>query len=69
MTAIWKERFEGLCNGKKETGIIIKVNPADRNAASGYSGQNRKMLEKHYGKVKFVNDPQIKEKKFHVDHC
>ncbi|MCX6245977.1 MAG: radical SAM protein [Bacteroidetes bacterium] len=68
MTAIWKDRLDGLCNGKQETCIIIRVNPADRNAAIGYSGQNRKMLEKHYGKVKFVNDPLIKERTFHADH-
>jgi histone acetyltransferase (RNA polymerase elongator complex component) len=69
MSAIWNDRFQGLINGNKGKRIVIRVNPADRNAATGYSGQNRKMLERHYLKVKFINDPKVKEKTFHADHC
>ena len=66
-TSIWKDRFHDLSSDKPGKTILIRVNPADLNAAIGYSGTNRKWLEQ-YHKVKFVADPEIKENTFHADH-
>jgi hypothetical protein len=53
---------------RKSESIEIRVNPADLQPAIGYYGKNRKLLEKHFRIVKFVTDPEIKEKTFHVDY-
>ena len=68
MSAIWNDRFREIIHPDDGKKILIRINPADRNAAAGYSGQNRKMLEMHYSEVRFVNDPRVKEKTFHADH-
>jgi histone acetyltransferase (RNA polymerase elongator complex component) len=68
MTSVWTDRFQELLNSKKGENLEIRVNPADRNAAIGYSGKNRKLLEKLFLKVKFIADPGIKENTFHADH-
>jgi histone acetyltransferase (RNA polymerase elongator complex component) len=68
MTAAWTDRFGDLFNEKQGDFIQIRVNPADLNHAIGYYGKNRKLLEKQFRTVKFVADPEIKEKTFHADH-
>ena len=68
MTSAWTDRFHELLNGKKGDNLEIRVNPTDLNAAIGYSGKNRKLLEKLFPSVKFIADPEIKEKTFHADH-
>ncbi len=69
MTAAWLDRFSCLLTVEPGNNINIKVNPADLNAAIGYSAKNRKVLQRHYKKVKFIQDPAIKEGSFHADHC
>lgn len=68
MTSAWTDRFRDLLNEKPGKSIEISVNPVELNAAIGYYEKNRKLLEKHFRTVKFVADPEIKEKTFHVDH-
>jgi len=68
MTSVWTDLFQDILKEKPGESIEIRVNPADLNAAIGYSGKNRKLLEKHFRMVKFVSDPEIKEKTFHADH-
>ena len=53
---------------RKSESIEIHVNPSDLNPAIGYYGKNRKLLEKHFRSVKFLADPEIKEKTFYADH-
>ncbi|MCX6246640.1 MAG: radical SAM protein [Bacteroidetes bacterium] len=67
MTALWTDRFRKILEEKQGESIGIRVNPADLNPAIGYYGKNRKLLEKHFRSVKFLPDPEIKEKKFHAD--
>jgi transcription antitermination factor NusA-like protein len=57
-----------LFNKKPGEFIQIRVNPADLNPAIGYYGKNRKLLEKHFRSVKFVADPEIKEKTYYADY-
>jgi len=68
MTSAWTDRFQELLNGRKGDNLEIRVNPADLNAAIGYSGKNRKLLEILFTTVTFIADPEIKEKTFHADH-
>jgi histone acetyltransferase (RNA polymerase elongator complex component) len=69
MTSVWTDRFHDLFQEKPGECIQIRVNPSDLNPAIGYYAKNRKLLEKHFRTVKFVSDPDIKEKTFHADHC
>jgi histone acetyltransferase (RNA polymerase elongator complex component) len=68
MTGIWADRFGALLKNPSGEGINLRIHPSQRNAAIGYSGQNRKILEKHYRKVKFIDDAAIKENQFHADY-
>ena len=68
MTSLWTDRFRDLFNKKPGEFIQIRVNPADLNPAIGYYGKNRKLLEKHFRSVKFVADPEIKEKTYYADY-
>jgi histone acetyltransferase (RNA polymerase elongator complex component) len=68
ITSVWTDRFRNLFNEKPGESIEIRVNPAELNPAIGYYGKNRKLLEKHFRTVKFMADPEIKEKTFHADH-
>jgi transcription antitermination factor NusA-like protein len=67
MTSAWTDRFRDLLKEKPGESIEIRVNPADLHPAIGHSGKNRKLLEKCYRTVKFVTDPEIKERTFHAD--
>jgi histone acetyltransferase (RNA polymerase elongator complex component) len=69
MTSLWRDRFQDLLTGKRADRVIIRVNPADRNAAIGYYGKNRRRLERHFGEVKFLSDSLMEERTFHADHC
>jgi histone acetyltransferase (RNA polymerase elongator complex component) len=69
MTSVWTDRFQELFIGKQGENLEIRVNPADLNSAIGYYGKNRKLLEKHFSRVKFLSDPEINEKTFYADHC
>jgi histone acetyltransferase (RNA polymerase elongator complex component) len=68
MTSAWTDRFSDLLNQKWGETLEIRVNPADFHPAIGYYGKNRKLLEKHFRKVKFQAYPEIKEKTFYADH-
>jgi histone acetyltransferase (RNA polymerase elongator complex component) len=68
MTSLWTDRFEHLFSGIPGESIEIRVNPSDFHPAVGYYGKNRKLLGKQFRKVKFIADPEIKEKTFRADH-
>lgn len=68
MTSAWTDRLSTLLNDKPGELVTIRVNPADLHPAIGYYGKNRKILEKHFRTVKFMADPEIKEKTFYADH-
>jgi histone acetyltransferase (RNA polymerase elongator complex component) len=68
MTSAWTDRLSALLNDKPGELVTIRVNPADLHPAIGYYGKNRKILEKHFRTVKFMADPEIKEKTFYADH-
>lgn len=69
MTALWEDIFrKDLLNGKK--GILqVTVAPAQINAAIGHKGANKKMLGRHYRRVLFKTDPQLKKRAYYADHC
>ena len=68
MTERWNDRFRSGSLPDHADQITINVNPADYNNAIGYSGKNRKFFETRYRQVKFISDPEIPQKSYHVDY-
>jgi histone acetyltransferase (RNA polymerase elongator complex component) len=68
MTSAWTDRFQELRKKDSQDFIRIRVNPADLHPAIGYYAKNRKLLEQHFKTVKFVADPEIKEKTYDADY-
>jgi histone acetyltransferase (RNA polymerase elongator complex component) len=68
MTSVWADRFQELIKKELQDFIQISVNPTDFHPAIGYCAKNRKFLEQHFRKVKFVSDPEIKERTFYADY-
>ena len=68
MTEIWHERFTSGSFSRPHDLVIIRINPADYNNAIGYFGKNRKFFESLYHTVKFIADPAIPIKTYHVDY-
>jgi histone acetyltransferase (RNA polymerase elongator complex component) len=68
MTALWKEAFMPLLKDKQNE-MVISVPAEQINNAIGHRAANKKMLEQHYKKVRFITDPLLKGRNFHADHC
>jgi histone acetyltransferase (RNA polymerase elongator complex component) len=69
MTELWHEELNKIENTGSKRNIVVMVNPSQMNFAIGYGGKNRKMLRERFGQVKFVSDPLLEGRLYHVDHC
>jgi histone acetyltransferase (RNA polymerase elongator complex component) len=67
-TELWRQKLEKIDNPKNYDEIIIRVAAKARNAAIGYRAANRRMLEQHFKKVRFVADAALKARDFYVDY-
>ena len=61
---IWHDSFKQLVNKSMIGEIKIIVAPDQLNYAIGYSGKNREMLKKHFKKVEFCIDNNLKNRDF-----
>lgn len=68
MTEKWNKMLNSYEWKKESRDVFLLVNPQDYNAAIGYRARNKKMLQQHYRKVKFVRDENIPKEAFHVDY-
>ncbi|MFH0864753.1 MAG: radical SAM protein [Bacteroidota bacterium] len=69
LTEIWKEILQPLLRQPIKKRLVVAVPPAQLNYAIGYNAANKKMLQKHYGKVIFVTDPILDGRNYHADCC
>lgn len=67
LTQIWKDLFIPVLREDKGENVEIEVPSAEINAAIGYEAENRKMLLKHFRKVKFVSNDLLKKRTFNVN--
>lgn len=65
-TKIWRKKLDVLDLDKNE--LKISVSPKELNYAVGYQSTNKKWLEENFNYVKFVIDPKLKKRNFHVDY-
>ena len=68
MTALWKESLMHLMKNKRKE-VIISVPAEQINNAIGHKATNKKMLLENYLKVKFIADPSLKGRNYHVYLC
>ncbi len=68
ITEIWKIKIEQEvnCNGHSE--VTISVSPDEYNYAVGYNGQNKKMLQSKFKKVKFSKDTALTGRQLIVNY-
>jgi len=67
LSQIWKTKLEeGLDFYRKEKNIKITVNPKEYNFAVGFAASNRKYLEKHFLKAKFIINQKIEGRNYEV---
>ncbi len=67
-TELWRQKLIQIENPNDYNEIIIHVAAQVRNAAIGHRATNRRMLEKHFRKVRFVADAALKARDFYVDY-
>ncbi len=68
LTKLWNDQFKTIENTNNLNEIIISIPKGQLNAAVGYEAKNKKMLLRKFGKVKFVIDPTLQNRDFHVDY-
>ncbi|MFO7977236.1 MAG: radical SAM protein [Bacteroidales bacterium] len=69
LTRLWEQELKKLLVRDTGSGISIAVAPSQLNAAIGHKAHNRKMLERHFGKVIFTTDPNLQGRRIHADPC
>jgi len=69
MTAIWKDVFNSLWKNLKMKSAVVAVPPEQLAYAIGYGASNKKMLLEHFKEIKFITDPLLKGRNYHVDYC
>jgi histone acetyltransferase (RNA polymerase elongator complex component) len=70
MTALWKDALLSLLENSSSEGnnIMISVSSKQINNAIGHETSNKRMLEQKFKKVKFIIDPVLEGRNFHVDY-
>jgi histone acetyltransferase (RNA polymerase elongator complex component) len=69
ISKIWKEQFQPLLQSDKYSdNIIIEVHPKEINSAIGYHASNKKMLLTKYKQIKFLPNPKITHRDYHVNN-
>lgn len=66
-TELWSERLRPLIAYYDYNGIKIYVPDEEINFAIGHQARNRNILKQYYHYVKFVTDPKLTGRDFHVD--
>lgn len=66
LTLLWWQLLEPVC---KNSGKHLKVfvHPSQLNYASGFQKANRKKLQKHFGVVSFVPNPDLHGREYFID--
>lgn len=68
MTEKWNRELRRFDWKKESRDVMVFVHAHDFNNAVGYRARNKKMLQQHYRKVKFVRDENMPKGAFHVDY-
>ncbi len=66
LSKIWNDILSNIDHKTDTNNITIEVSKNELNYAVGYSAQNRKMLENHFNKVKFIPSPELNNREFNV---
>jgi len=66
-TELWSERLRPLIAYYDYNGVKIYVPEEEMNYAIGHQARNRNILKQYYHYVKFVPDPKLTGRDFHVD--
>jgi histone acetyltransferase (RNA polymerase elongator complex component) len=67
LSKIWRGILEnGIDFNRKEQKLRISVPPAEYNYAVGFGAGNRRFLEQHFSKVKFIMNPDLKNRTYEV---
>ncbi|MBZ0198531.1 MAG: radical SAM protein, partial [Ignavibacteriaceae bacterium] len=69
LSNIWNDLLSNIEHKTENCDITIEVSKKEFNYAIGYSAQNKKMLQKHFAKVKFIASPLLKNREFNVIYC
>ena len=67
MTALWEEALMLLLQKKEKNSITVSVPCGQLNNAVGYGASNKKMLQHHFGKVKFIEDSLLTGRNYHAE--
>ena len=65
----WKMLLTKGISSQPAKNLILKVNPKDMAYASGYMGQNKKLLQQWFKSVKLKQDNSVKKGTFYADYC
>lgn len=67
LSYIWKKKLENNIDfSLKHKKLKIAVNPKEFNFAVGFAASNRIYLEKYFRKVKFIINPQLRNRNYEV---
>ena len=71
MSALWNETLKSLLkiNLPERSNVVISINPRQINNAIGHGAQNKIMLQQKFNIVKFITDPLLEGRNFHVNYC
>jgi histone acetyltransferase (RNA polymerase elongator complex component) len=71
MSALWNETLKSLLkiNLPERSNVVISINPGQINNAIGHGAQNKIMLQQKFNNVKFITDPLLEGRNFHVNYC
>lgn len=67
-TELWRQKLVLIEHPGNCDEVMIYVAASARNAAIGHKAANRRMLETHFKKVRFVADATLKDRDFYVDY-
>lgn len=68
LTQLWNDQLNGIENTDAFEEVIIHIPSKQVNAAVGYEAKNKKALLEKFKKVKFIIDPSLQNREFHVDY-
>jgi histone acetyltransferase (RNA polymerase elongator complex component) len=66
-TELWNELLQPLTSDARGGNIRISVAESQVNAAVGYCGKNRDMLNNYFKKVSFISDAMLEGREFRAD--
>jgi histone acetyltransferase (RNA polymerase elongator complex component) len=67
-TELWRQKLTLIEHPGNCDKVIVYVAASAHNAAIGHKAANRRMLEKHFKKVRFVADATLKDREYYVDY-